>query len=354
MSETDSIVVAAAERILGDLCDPQTVNGAADDAWKAPLWRALEESGLTLSWVPEDLGGAGVDVTDGFQVLKAAGSFAAPIPIAETSLAGWLLARAGVKSPTGAMTVAPVRIDDRITLGTDGNLAGRARGVPFARDADHIALIAHRGEDRVVALVNRSSCEIVEKTGLAGDASDDVAFENVAPSLVSEAPQGLDGNALFLMGAAVRSSLMAGALQAILDMSVEYAKQRVQFERPIAKFQAVQHNLARLAGEASAAISAAASAAESIARSESFDEHVFLEIASAKIRVGEAAAEGAAIAHQVHGAIGFTKDHILHRFTHRLLSWRDDFGGESHWAERLGRMIAEKGADKLWPFLTAS
>ena len=81
------------------------------------------------------------------------------------------------------------------------------------------------------------------------------------------------------------------------------------------------------------------------------DEAVFLEAASAKIRVGEAATEGAAIAHQVLGAIGFTQEHTLHRFTRRLWGWRDDFGSESVWAVKLGNLVAAKGADGLWPML---
>ena len=66
---------------------------------------------------------------------------------------------------------------------------------------------------------------------------------------------------------------------------------------------------------------------------------------------GEAATEGAGIAHQVLGAIGFTKEHTLHRFTRRLWAWRDDFGNESAWAVKLGAMVAAKGADELWPML---
>ena len=80
---------------------------------------------------------------------------------------------------------------------------------------------------------------------------------------------------------------------------------------------------------------------------------MLLEAASAKIRCGEAAAEGAAIAHQVHGALGFTKEHVLHRFTLRMLAWRDDFGGESHWAAALGNMVARHGADDFWPMLAS-
>ena len=59
------------------------------------------------------------------------------------------------------------------------------------------------------------------------------------------------------------------------------------------------------------------------------------------------------IAHQTHGAIGFTDEHILHRYTMRLWSWRDQFGSESHWAVRLGEHVAARGADELWPMVTA-
>jgi acyl-CoA dehydrogenase len=115
----------------------------------------------------------------------------------------------------------------------------------------------------------------------------------------------------------------------------------------------VQHNLARLAGEVAAAMTAAGSAADAIARAATFDDGIFLEAAAAKIRCAEAAAEGAAIAHQVHGAIGFTKEHVLHRFTLRLLGWRDDFGNESHWAAALGNRVAARGAEELWPLIAA-
>jgi acyl-CoA dehydrogenase len=115
----------------------------------------------------------------------------------------------------------------------------------------------------------------------------------------------------------------------------------------------VQHNLARLAGEVSAAMTAAHSAADAISRGGAFDDSVFLEATAAKIRSAEAAQEGAAIAHQVHGAIGFTNEHILHRYTLRMLAWRDDFGNESYWAVELGNKIAAGGADEFWPLVAA-
>jgi acyl-CoA dehydrogenase len=58
------------------------------------------------------------------------------------------------------------------------------------------------------------------------------------------------------------------------------------------------------------------------------------------------------IAHQVHGAMGFTYEHRLHHYTKRLWSWRDDFGTEVYWNTLLGRKALEVGGDGLWPFLT--
>src|SRR5271156_3944682 len=150
---TDNIIVDTATRIFRDLCEPATVNDAEQGVWPKALWDALEESGLTVAWVPDDLGGAGATMADGFAVLRASGRFAVPVPLAETLMAGWLLARAGIAVPNGPMTVAPGHADGQITLRDRGRLAGRARRVPFARNAGHIAVLAHRGHEPVVALV---------------------------------------------------------------------------------------------------------------------------------------------------------------------------------------------------------
>ncbi|MGN6572095.1 MAG: acyl-CoA dehydrogenase family protein [Pseudolabrys sp.] len=348
-----SIVAETAARIFADLADPQTVNRAKDETWKVPLWRAIEESGLALAWVSDDLGGSGASIADGFAVLGAAGRCALAAPLAETLLAGWLLARGGISSPSGAMTVAPARPHDRITLAPDGTLKGLARSVPFASDAQHVAVMAESGKGFVIALVAASECRVTPGRGLGGDPSDAIAFENVKPLQSAPAPTGLDRDALMLMGSVVRAVETAGALEAILAMAVSYANERVAFERPIGKFQAVQQNLARLAGEVAAALAVSGSAADTMASAAAIDDAVLLEAASAKIRCAEAAQEGAAIAHQVFGAIGFTKEHVLHRFTLRMLGWRDDFGNESHWAAELGRRVASRGADEFWPLVAS-
>lgn len=353
MADADNIVVATAEKIFADLADPQTINHDKDERWKAPLWQALSEAGLPLAWVGEEFGGAGADLADGFAIIHSAGRFALAVPLAETLLAGWLLQQGGIASPEGAMTIAPASPKDRITLNADGTLSGRARGVPFARIAQHVAVAAHGANGVAIALVESGHLRIDAGLNLANDPSDGVTFDNVVPLACSPARAGFDATALMLMGGVARSLQIAGALDQLLAISVNYAGERVAFEKPIGKFQAVQHNLARLAGESAAASAAATSAADAIARADAFDDAVFLEAVSAKIRCAEAAEKGAAIAHQVHGAIGFTTEHILHRFSLRALAWRDDFGSESHWAVELGRRVAARGADELWPLVAS-
>ena len=353
MAESENIVAETAERIFADLADAQTVNNDKDGRWKTPLWQALTDSGLPLSWVPEDCGGSGASLAEGFSVLSSAGRFAVSVPLAETMLAGWLLSQARIASPEGAMTVAPASPKDRIALNADGSLSGRARGVPFAKEVKHIAVLAAGGAGLSIALVDASACRIEDGVNLGNDASDTVTFNKVQPIAIKPAPKGFNETSLMLMGAVARSLQIAGALESMLEISVRYSNERVAFEKKISKFQAVQHNLAKLAGEAAAALAAASSAADTIANSTSFDEAVFLEAASAKIRCAEAAEKGAAIAHQVHGAIGFTIEHILHRYTLRALAWRDDFGHESYWAVELGKMVAARGADELWPLVAS-
>ena len=346
-----SPVTEAAERIFADLADPQAANRDAAGAWKAPLWRALEEAGLTLAWVPEALGGAGARLAEGFEVLAAAGRYALAAPLAETLLAGWLLARGELAAPSGMMSVAPALPGEPIVLDPDGTLRGRARAVPFAPDAAHFAVLAQGPAGAHVALVEASACRVAAGINLAGDSQGSLVFERTKTLAVANAA--IDATDLLLMGCTARAVQSAGALAALLEAALRYAGERIAFERPIGRFQAVQHNLARLAGEASAALAASASAADAIERSGRFDEGTFLEAAAAKIRCAEAAHEGAAIAHQVFGAIGYSQEHVLHRFTLRLLAWREDFGNESLWAAELGRRVAARGADELWPLVAA-
>ena len=136
---------------------------------------------------------------------------------------------------------------------------------------------------------------------------------------------------LVRLGALCLAGQMAGAMAAVLDLTVSYAKERSQFGRPISGFQAIQHQISVLAEEA-----AAAEAASLLAFAHPLDSITDEIVAVAKVTAGEAAATVAAIAHAVHGAIGISHEHNLHLFTSRLHTWRLEYGSAAYWAGRLG------------------
>ena len=353
----DPLVVDTTARMLAELCGPEVVSAAEDGTWPEALWDAFEESALTRAWIPEALGGPGTGLADGFLILRLAGMHAVPVPLAETLLAGWLGAGAGLEVPGGPLTVAAG--DGASPIGFEGGaLSGSATRIPFARACGHLvvafAVGGARNSAQGVAIVDRAACTVEPGTSLAGEPGDTVVFDGVAP-IAHSVPAAVDhAERLRRMGAAARAQQMAGALEGCLEQSLRYAADRHQFGRPIAKFQAIQHNLAVLAGEVAAATTAADAAASSIARHGIEDDRTFLAVATAKIRAGQAAGVGAGIAHQVHGAMGFTREYSLQHRTRRLWTWRDEFDPETMWAIELGRHVAQRGGDALWATVTAA
>jgi acyl-CoA dehydrogenase len=353
MNELQTILSETCTRLFTDRATTAVLEGAEKGEWPAALWQALEENGLTLPQVPEARGGAGGSWTDAFVVLMAAGRFAAPVPLAETMLAGAILAEAGLDAPLGPMTVAPVHIDEGLTLARQGGgwaLSGRASRVPWGARAEHVVVVADGGGSPMVALVAGGGAKAEADASLAREPRDTLVWSG-APVVAAAPLRGrLGKQPVWAGGALVRSAQMAGGLEFLLAQSAKYVTERKQFGRPLAAFQAIQQNLALLAGHTAAAGMAAQQAFHAVDRTGEGDDASF-EIAVAKVRTGEAAGLGAGIAHQAHGAIGFTYEHSLHFVTRRLWSWRAEFGAESHWSVALGREVAARGADALWPHM---
>ena len=340
---TRDLLRDTATRLFRDLCQPAALNAAEGGSWPADLWRAVEEAGLPRALVPESAGGPGVSFSDAMVVVRVAGWFALPLPLPETMLASWLLARAGLAVPDGAMTVA---YGDRITLTLNERGCfprGQANRVPWVRDHTTIVVMDNAGR---VAIAPREDCTIEPGENVAREPRDAVTLGG-RTDLAGDAR--LDRLQLRAVGAALRAQQIAGALERVTEMTTQYALDRTQFGRPIARFQAVQQNLAVLVGQTAASGAAADMAAEAV------DETVrLLPIAAAKARCGEAAGIGASIAHQVHGAIGFTHEHSLHFLTKRLWSWRDEFGNETEWNLLTGRHMAKAGPARYWAEITAA
>lgn len=352
MGDIRDLLLNTAERLLSDHCNRELLLHAEQGVWPQRLWRALTDAGLTAALLPEAAGGVDLAMADALSLLRPAARFAAPVPLAETMMANWLAAGAGMAVPDGILTVAPVNRSDRIAAQRRGDqwyIGGRASRIPWARHADAVIVLADGAEGAVVAAVPRSSlAAVAESTNIAGEPRDDIVVDTTLPGSAA-AIAAIGRDELFGLGAAMRSVQIAGALAHVLDITVTYAGERIQFGRPIGKFQAVQQNLAVLAGQAAAAGAAADMAIDAAA-----DGIRLFAIGAAKARTGEAASIGAGIAHQVHGAIGFTQEHMLHFSTRRLWSWRDEFGNEAEWQRRVGAQVAAAGAASLWRLITAA
>jgi len=351
MNELRTILGDVVTRLFTDRVTKDLLESAETGAWPDALWQAVEENGLTWPLVPEAKGGAGGSWSDAFVVARAAGRHAVPLPIVETILGSWLLAASGLDVPTGPLAIAPVHREERLRLTRAGGgwrLAGTAGRVPWGRSAGHVVVVTESEGRTMVALAARGAGQVKTDQNLAREPRDTLIFDDAPVVAAAPATASVPAQAVWLHGALVRAAQMAGGLDYLLRQASQYATERRQFGKPIGSFQVIQQNLAVLAGHTAAADTAAANAFRAADRGDAA-----FEIAVAKVRVGEAAGIGASIAHQVHGAIGFTYEHALQFTTRRLWSWRAEFGGEGEWAAELGRAVAERGADALWPHLTA-
>lgn len=348
MSEAGDLILATTERVFASDAAQRAFSEAENGAWPAGLWTSIVGTGLDRLGMEADLG-----FGDVLAVIRAAGAAALPVPLAETIIAQFALRAADLAVPDGPMSVAPVIQGDELQLTRTGDgwaVSARLRRVPWGRQAGSIVAIAMR--DGRPTTVRLDRFEITRRgTNLAGEARDDVTVDHVplAPDGIGSFDHGWSPSTLRAGGALMRSTAMAGAMATLLDMTVRYATERVQFGKPIARFQAVQQQLAVMAGEAASANAAAAAA---ISAGSLQGDH--FHIAVAKARTGEAAERVAAIAHAVHGAIGFTAEHRLNRFTRRLWSWREEFGDETEWAAQVARLVITRGGEDLWSRVTQS
>jgi acyl-CoA dehydrogenase len=204
--------------------------------------------------------------------------------------------------------------------------------VPWARDAESIVVPG-------VGCFAREAVEIKPGHNLAGEPRDRVRFDADAGGAAFDAP----ADVLALRSALARTAVMAHALDAVAEMTIAYAREREQFGRPIARFQAVQEHLVTVAQQA-----ALTSAAYELAARR---EGAF-EIAAAKLVANRAATIATRAAHQVHGARGTTREYPLHELTRRLWAWRSEDGDERYWSTRLGAAVARAGAERLYPAIT--
>ncbi len=333
-SEIDALLLETIDRLCAAQADRQTRERAEQGQWPAQLWSAFVDIGLTRCLLPESAGGSGLALASALRALRRTAYHGVPLPLAEAMIATRLLQAAQLEVPAGVLAVGAADAD------------GLLPRVAWGEQCDFVVAVESSPEGEAVALYGGSPRIVRGERNLAGEPRTALSVDTMQRIMRAPLP---DAAALLMRyGALARSAQMVGALERALELSLQYANERVQFGRPIGKFQAVQHLLAVQASHAAAASAACEAALDSPGVHP--DE---LLVAIAKARISEAAGQGADIAHQVHGAMGFTREHVLHNVTRRLYAWRDEYGNEVFWQRRIGLMVGAQGADALWPMLTA-
>ena len=315
--DTQQLIIDTAEKIFADHCDKALWDATEQGAFPTELWQQIVDNGF------HQLGAAnsGTETRDLFAFLKVCGRFAVPLPMAEILLANqWL----GTHAPAEGFASIGAQAADGLVQ------------VAWGRKATTVLGIA---SDSYEVSVHNAPTVGGEGTNLAGEARDTLVVDAADQQIqLTDAP--------YAQLALARVNSMAGCLQAVLDLGLQFAAERSQFGRSISKFQAIQHSLAVVAAEVAASQRAADAGVDAMG-SERFEQ----EVAAAKARVGEAVGIVAEQVHQVHGAMGYTYEHRLHHFTRRLWAWRDEWGNEFYWQAKLGQHLAGLGADKVWGYI---
>jgi acyl-CoA dehydrogenase len=325
--------------------------------WDAGLWSDLAGAGLTGVGLPEEAGGSGGELADAVAVVATLAQGGAAVPVAEQLLvAGPALVTAGVELPPMGEPLT-IALADAVTAeaSDDGDgpgrflLTGTATDVAWAGVATRVVVLAQAPaglEGALLALVDVSGMEATSAVNLAGEPRGSLVFDGAPATGAVVTPAQADGvRARYALARAVQ---LSAALQQVLAWTVQYAGERVQFGRSLGKFQAIQMELAEMAGE----VTAAAALTDAAVQAQARGEDPVAAAAAAKVRAGAAVEVVARLAHQVHGAIGFTQEYRLHHLTRRLWSWRDEAGSELYWSRVLGASLLSGGGDDLWPALT--
>lgn len=319
----NDLLAESADKLFAHIATPAAVLQIERGGDAAALWRQIDDAGFCDALVPEDAGGPGLSLHEVFPLLVAAGRLAVPLPLAATCWARRLLAARGVATPAGPIALAAAPLVE-----ADG--AWTARAVPFGRVADWV--VVQRGD---MAWLLPAEAAVRHDIGVHGGLQAHMVWAAWPGDAAIELGDTLPW---YETGALLWAAMLAGALDKVLDLTVAYANERVQFGRSIGKFQALQQNISEIAELAQAAMLAAEMGVQAGLPQSSTALHAAL----AKARTSAAVPRVAAVAHAVHGAMGITAEYPLHLWTRRLHEWRIDFGAETYWHRRIGAALLDR------------
>lgn len=332
-AEDRAALVDSVRRLLADACTETDVRRImeSESGHDPALWRALADLGVVGLTVPEAFGGAALGPVELGLVMEATGAALLPAPLISAAIAAALLDGERLSALAAGESIAAVAFaGSRDWTGRsdvrhgDDTLSGTARFVPDAAIADTI-LVAM--DDAVFAVARADATitplPVFDRTRRMAD----VAFHGPATRIGdgSRVARAHDIAMVALTGE------QAGAARRIMDMAVDYARERHQFGRAIGSFQAVKHMAADLLLEAESATSAARDAARQLSVGAPMKDAA---IALAAFACGDAFVRCAKDAIQMHGGIAFTWEHPAHLYLRRARSGAQLYGDGNHWRER--------------------
>ncbi|MGP4026052.1 acyl-CoA dehydrogenase family protein [Actinomadura sp. 3N407] len=346
-TEDQELIAATARELLESRAATAGARAMDGDpaGYSAALWKEMVDLGWTGLAFPEEHGGVGGEFLDVCLLFEQLGYAQVPSPLlASVACCGMPVARFGTSeqkerwlgavSGGQVVTAAPLPWDRpgdgpvATRDGTDFVLNGTATFVPYAASSEHILVVARLGGEPGAFWVDASSPGVMlQPLGTVGaDRPCHVELSDVRVPAESALDADAAG-AISLFGAAAACAEMVGAAQRVLDMTVEYATEREQFGRPVGSFQAVQHHCANMSIDVLGSRFIAYEAIWLL----SVNRDAAQEVSMAKAWVSEAYERVCALGHQVHGAIGFTREHDLHLFSQHAMAASLAFGdGDLH------------------------
>ena len=371
-TEIQQMLKTSAQEFLGRECPTTLVREMEEDERGYPdeLWRQMSSLGWAGVPFPEVYGGTGGDFLDLAVLLEEIGRALAPSPYFSTVILGGLtILDAGndaqkddllsrVCDGSGLMTLAVTEASGaydawgvETTATAEGNgyaLNGTKLFVPDAHVADVIIVAARtaQGGDPEAGITlflvpaRMEGLEISPIRTIGSERQFEVTLNNVrlpASAVLGEVDDGWPIAERAIQRAVVGHCItMLGGATAVLDMTVEYVKQRTQFGRPVGSFQAVQHHCAEMATDVEGCRGVAYQAAWMLAEGIPAQR----EISIAKAWISQAYRRICATAHQCHGAIGFTKEHDLQLYTRRAKVQELSYGDTNYHKELAMASIA--------------
>ncbi len=372
LTETQQMLKTGAREFLERECPLSYVRQVEGDdrGYTLEAWRKIASLGWTGLALPEELQGTGGDFFDLCLIVEEMGRALFPGPFFSTLVLagltvleggspeqrrdilpmlarGELIATLALTEASGDWTAGGVQSARAIRRGGEYQLNGTKLFVQNAHVSDLLVVAARtrkavnpeRGITLLLVPTDAPGVSVTPLPNLSAERLSEVSFRNV--KVTSKDVVGEEGEGWALVERALQRAAVAkcfemlGAIERVLEMTVAYVKDRVQFGRPVGSFQAVQHHCANMAVDVESARYISHQAAWSV----STGQNGAGEVAAAKAWVSDAARRVCALAHQCHGAIGFTSEYDLQLFTRRVKAGELLYGDTDFHREALARAI---------------